>query len=220
MQMWYHCLNKSVTKWTHVLIYWDLTQSFLHDVTNDKRPMCHMWFAHNCALATGTNVLETVHGAVRRLEQFLNCAFQCHYRLLTIIILLLAFTRGANTFLTAPNQRLVVLPAQDCSTTDTDYRNRAGKWPTLMIFNTAGWKTMTYTGNTNKDDSRIDMDNTNKAVEGCADSTESVLKGQTLTIVIYLVQGQCHTLLRLLRSQLYLWGSPFFGGIFVYVTIY
>ena len=41
--------------------------------------MCCMWFAHDGARATAVNVLETVHGTVRRLSPMCNCTFHCDY---------------------------------------------------------------------------------------------------------------------------------------------
>ena len=41
--------------------------------------MCCTWFAHNCAGAIWAYVLETVRGAVRRLQKISNCAFECDY---------------------------------------------------------------------------------------------------------------------------------------------
>ena len=38
--------------------------------------MCCMWFAHDCAHATWAYVLETVRGAVRRLQKISNSAFE------------------------------------------------------------------------------------------------------------------------------------------------
>ena len=48
-------------------------------VARDKRSMCCMWFAHDCARATSAYVLETIRGAVRRLSKISNRACECDY---------------------------------------------------------------------------------------------------------------------------------------------
>ena len=41
--------------------------------------MCCTRLAHDCTWATWVYELGTVHGAVRKLQNILNCAFQCNY---------------------------------------------------------------------------------------------------------------------------------------------
>ena len=48
-------------------------------VARDMRLMCCTWSAHDCAWATWAYVLETVHGAVKRLSKISNCAIEWDY---------------------------------------------------------------------------------------------------------------------------------------------
>ena len=48
-------------------------------LARDQRSMCCTRFAHDCAWATWACMLETVRGAVRRLQKISNSTFECDY---------------------------------------------------------------------------------------------------------------------------------------------
>ena len=62
-------------------------------VARDKRSMCCTWFSHECAQSTWAYVLETVHGAVRRLQKSRIAALNAStiIRLLLLLMFLTFF---------------------------------------------------------------------------------------------------------------------------------